>query len=399
MKKKIMIIGAGLLQSYVIKKAKELGYITICIDGNPDAIGFKYCDYYKVINITDAEKSLNYAKKMKIDGVITAATDYGVLTTSYIAEKLGLRGNPYAVCKIIRDKYKVRKILAENNIDSMPEYYEIENINEVDKIINSIKLPVIVKPCDGSGSRGIIKVDCKDNLKIACKKAMKESLSGRVLIEKFIEGDEYGVESFVSNGKVYILCIMQKTMTKPPIYAELGHCSFSGLGDKMEKEIEAKVVNAIRSLGIITGSVNMDLLITRDKKISIIDIGVRMGGNLIGSHIVPLSTGIDYMGNIIKESLGEPININRTIFDRIVATRVLTPTPGKVKYIKDISDIKNADDVADLVLKIDKNHTINRYRSNKDGCGYVVIIGKDAIDAKKRALEINNEIDQRIIRY
>jgi len=397
--KKIMIIGAGLLQSYVIKRAKELGYITVCVDGNPDAIGFKYCDYYKVINIIDEEECYKYAKKMNIDGVITAATDYGVLTTSYIAEKLGLKGNSYKVCKIIKNKYLVRKILAEQNVDSMHNFFEIRNINDLNKITKKIKYRVIVKPCDGSGSRGIKKVDSKDKLEFACEKAIKNSLSKRVLIEKFIEGEEYGVESFVSNGKVYILAIMQKTMTKPPIYAELGHCSSSGLDSEIEEEIKDKVSKAIRTLGIITGSVNMDIIITKNRKISIVDIGARMGGNLIGSHIVPLSTGIDYMGNIIKESLGEPININRTIFDRIITTRILALTPGKVKDIDDMSDIRNADDVSDLVLKINKEDTIKEYRSNIDGCGYIVINGKNAQYTKKRALQIKNEIDKRIVRY
>ncbi|MBU5294100.1 ATP-grasp domain-containing protein [Anaerosalibacter bizertensis] len=397
--KKIMIVGAGLLQSYIIKRAKELGYTTICVDGDPNAVGFKYADYYKTIDIVDEEECLKYAKKMNIDGVITAATDYGVLTVSYIAEKLGLIGNSYKVCEIIKNKYLVRKTLAENNVDSVPEFYEIDNIEDIDKIKKDIKYPVIVKPCDGSGSRGIKRIDYIDDLKFACKKAMEASLSKKVLIEHFIEGEEYGVESFVHNSDVHILSIMQKTMTKPPVYAELGHCSFSGLDSKIESEIKYKVSKTIRALGIATGSVNIDLLITKDRDIYIVDIGARMGGNLIGSHIVPLSTGIDYMGNIIKESLGEPIDLNRTIFDRVIATRLLALTPGIVKEIGDMKDIQSSDYVYDLVLKVNKNNIINEYRSNIDGCGYIVVSGEDAKVAKDRALEIKSEVDRRIIRY
>lgn len=397
--KKIMIIGAGLLQSYVIRRAKELGYITVCVDGDPNAPGFKYADYYKVIDIVDEEECLKYAKQMNIDGVITAATDFGVLTVSYIAEKLGLRGNPYKVCEIIKNKYLVRKVLAEKNIDSIPEFHEIENMDDVDKIKKDLKYPVIVKPCDGSGSRGIKKIDHMGDLKLACEEAMKASLSKKVLIEHFIEGEEYGVESFVHNGEVHVLTIMQKTMTKPPIYAELGHCSISGLDKKTENKIKDKISKAIKALGITTGAVNIDLLLTNDKDIYIVDIGARMGGNLIGSHIVPLSTGIDYMGNIIKESLEEPINLNRTIFERVIATRILALTPGVIKEISDISDIRNAIDVSDLVLKVNKNDTINEYRSNIDGCGYIVVNGENAETTTNKALEIKNEIDRRIIRY
>lgn len=399
MGKKIMIIGAGLLQSYVIRRAKELGYTTVCVDGDPNAVGFKYADYYKVIDIVNEEECLKYAKEMNIDGVITAATDYGVLTVSYIAEKLGLIGNPYKVCEVIKNKYSVRKVLAAQNIDSISEFHEIDNINDVNKIKKDIKYPVIVKPCDGSGSRGIKKINHMDDLELACDIAMKVSLSKKVLIEHFIEGEEYGVESFVHNGEVHVLTIMQKAMTKPPIYAELGHCSFSGLDNNTENQIKDKVSKTIRALGITTGAVNIDLLLTNDKDIYIVDIGARMGGNLIGSHIVPLSTGIDYMGNIIKESLGEPINLNRTIFDRIIATRILALTPGVVKDIGDMKDIKSLKDVCDLVLKIDKNNVINEYKSNIDGCGYIVVNDENAEVVKNRALEIKNEIDRRIIRY
>lgn len=397
--KKIMIIGAGLLQAFVIKRAKELGYITISVDGNSNAIGFKYSDYYSAINITDKEACLEYAKAMKIDGVLTAATDYGVLTANYIAQEMNLQGNKYNVCEIIKNKYLTRKVLSDNHVDSMTEFYEVTDINQVDEIINKIKLPVIVKPCDGSGSRGIKKISNKLELKEACKEAIKCSLSKKVLIEQFIEGKEYGVESFVVDGYVNVLSIMNKTMTKDPVYAELGHCSKSGLSDEIEEEIKKKVTDTINALGITTGSVNMDLLIDKESKIYIIDIGARMGGNLIGSHIIPLSTGIDYIGNMIKLALGENTNLKQTVFDKVVSTRLLTLTPGKVKNISCISDIEELEKVNDLILNISENSIINEYKSNLDSCGYVVVCDDNAEEAQELSLQLKKEIDRRVIRY
>ncbi len=397
--KKIMIIGAGLLQSFVIKRAKELGYKTVCVDANPNAIGFKYADDFKVINITDKEACIEYAKEMKIDGVLTAATDYGVLTTSYIAQEMNLNGNKYEVCEIIKNKYRTRKLLADNNVDSMTEFYEVANINQVDDILDKISLPVIVKPCDGSGSRGIKKILDKSELKDACKEALECSLSKKVLIEQFIEGNEYGVESFVVDGEVNILSIMHKTMTKDPVYAELGHCSVSGLPLNVEEDIKKKVTKTIKALGITTGSVNMDLLIDNKYNIYIVDIGARMGGNLIGSHIIPLSTGIDYMGSIIKLALGEKVNLERTIFNNTVSTRLLTLTPGKVKNIKCMRDIEELDNVEDLILSIEEESIINEYRSNLDSCGYIVVSDSNDKLARQLSFELKKEIDKRVIRY
>ena len=397
--KKIMVIGAGLLQSFVIKKAKELGYITVCVDGDSNAVGFKYADYFKVINIVDEKECLKYAKEMEIDGVLTAATDYGVLTASYIAQEMNLNGNKYEVCEVIKNKYKTRELLSKKQVDSMTEFYEITNINQLDNILEEINLPVIVKPCDGSGSRGIKKISNKFELKEACEEALECSLSKSVLIEQFIDGCEYGVESFVVDGKVNILSIMHKTMTKDPVYAELGHCSVSGLPIEVEESIKEKVVNTINALGITTGSVNMDLLIDKNYNVYIVDIGARMGGNLIGSHIIPLSTGIDYIGNMIRLALRENVNLERTVFNNAVSTRLLTLTPGKVKNIKNMEDIKELDFVEDLILNIQENSIINEYSSNLDSCGYIVVSHNDNEIAKELSFGLKEEIDKRVMRY
>ena len=113
--KKILVIGAGYLQAFVIRKAKEMGYITLAVDANPNAVGFKYADKHAVINITDENACLAYAREEKINGVLTAATDYGVLTASYIAKELGLPGLDYEVAKTIKNKYKIRKCNCNNN--------------------------------------------------------------------------------------------------------------------------------------------------------------------------------------------------------------------------------------------------------------------------------------------
>ncbi|HZG73595.1 MAG TPA: ATP-grasp domain-containing protein, partial [Chondromyces sp.] len=222
--KKILIIGSGFLQVFVIKKAKEMGYHTITIDKNPNSIGFQYADEYEVIDIVDQEACLKYALSKNINGVITAATDYGVLSAAYIAKKMNLLGLDYEVAKVIKNKYMVRRTLFENNVDDISRYYEISNINQLDKISATIHFPVMVKPCDGSGSKAAKRVDSIADLREACEEAINASLIGKALVEDFIEGKEYGVESLVFNGEVHVLGIMGKYMTEPPNYAELGHC-------------------------------------------------------------------------------------------------------------------------------------------------------------------------------
>lgn len=393
--KKVMIIGAGLLQMYVIKRAKELGYTTVVVDGDEKAIGFQYADYYKVISIVDEKRCLEYAKKMNIDGVLTAATDYGVLTASYIAEKMNLNGIPYEVAKLVKNKFEVRKRLSEQKLDDTPQYFVVTNMEKIKEIRKQIKYPVIVKPCDGSGSKAVSKVEKEKDLEKACTKAMESSLTNKALIETFIIGKEYGVESFVHNNEIYVLGIMEKIMTKEPYYAELGHSISYSMEDDLENKIKKIVRDSIKSLQINFGSVNMDILVTNKNEVCIVDIGARMGGNLIGSHIIPIATGIDYMGNIIKASLNEKVDFDEKTH-KVVATRLMDFTPGIVKELPDLSEYMKDKDVKDIVCKLKKGDKINTYKNNLDGCGYVVVSNPNIEIAKNKALNIKNEINNKI---
>lgn len=394
--KKVMILGAGLLQSYVIKRAKDLGYETIVLDMDENAVGKKYADKFIPINIVDKEKCLEVAQENNINGVLTAATDYGVITSAYIANEMGLPGLDVSVATIIKNKYDVRRILYENGADDTNQFFEITNMNDVDVICKDAIFPLIVKPCDGSGSKGVCKVDSKDELKIAIRDALKVSLSKKALVETFITGKEYGVESFVHNNEIHILGVMKKEMTKPPFYAELGHCIPSKLSDDIEEKVKKVVERAIKSLEINFGAVNMDLLITSDGKVCIVDIGARMGGNLIGSHIIPLSSGIDYMGNIIKCAVGDNPDFQRK-YDKPIATRLLALNPGEIIETPDFGKYNSMGNL-EVVCKLKEGDIINKYRNNLDGCGYVVVSGDDIDDCINMAEKIKNNIDTEIKR-
>ncbi|WP_394895926.1 ATP-grasp domain-containing protein [Clostridium paraputrificum] len=393
--KKILIIGAGFLQAFIIKKAKEMGYYTIAIDRNSNSIGFKYANEYKVIDIIDKESCLNYANIKEVDGVITAATDYGVLSAAYVAEKLKLPGIRYNVAEVIKNKYKVRKILSQNSVDDINQYFEVSSKSEIDKILDKIVFPVMVKPCDGSGSKGAQKVNSKSDFPSACYNAIQNSLIGKALIEDFIDGKEYGVESFVENGQVHVLGIMEKYMTNPPEYAELGHSI--GKKNKCDEKIRQTVCKAIKSLGINFGPVNMDILLTEDEKICIVDVGARMGGNLIGSHIIPLGTGVEYMENILRLAVGDEVDLRSKNKKNNVVTRLLALKPGKIELLPNIGDIEKECEVK-VYHHLSVGNTIRKYRNNLDGMGYIVAIDDEICKAEEKANRAKYLIDKNIKR-
>lgn len=384
--KKVLIIGAGFLQNFVIQKAKVMGYEVYAVDADPNAVGFQNADHYGIVNIVDEKACLKYAKENQIDGVLTAATDYGVLTAAYIAREMGLLGLNYEVAQLIKNKYKVRKCLCKHHVDDTEQAFEVYEDTNVEELAQKLNYPVMVKPCDGSGSRGASRVDIKEELILACKYAMAGSITHRAEIETFITGREYGAESLVINGEIHVLSIMKKWMTSPPYYAELGHAVPCGLPDEIEKKARDCVFNAIKALGINHGSVNMDMLITKEGNIYIVDIGARMGGNMIGPCIIPYGTGIDYVGAMIQNAVGDTVDLSIHEHESVV-TKLLAFGAGIIKRIPDIKAIEDKYNV-EIYHHMIESMIVNEYHTNLDGCGYIVARGKTVEEAETKASKV-----------
>lgn len=391
------MLGGGFLQAYVIKKAKELGYYVLVLDADPNAIGFQDADEYAVINIIDEESCLQYAREKRVNGVLTAATDFSVLTMSRIAVEMGLPGINYQSAKMIKNKAAVRKCLFDAKSDDTGYSFEIGSLEQIAQILPQIKFPVMMKPCDGSGSRGASRVDRVEDFQKACEFAMSGSISHRAVAEPFIDGREYGVESFVDNGVIHVLAVMQKDMTKPPYYAELGHAIPSGLPVEVEDKIKDCVKKALIAMGVNHGSVNMDLLIGEAGDVHIVDVGARMGGNLIGSHIISLGTGIDYMGNMIRAAVGDKTSWEKVTEPMPVATKLLALTPGKVKTLPNFAALEKQYDVK-IEHHLHVGDVITPYRTNLDGCGYVVATSDNVYDAIEKAARVKTIVNDSIER-
>ena len=391
------MLGGGFLQCFVLRKAKQLGYYVYCLDADPNAIGFQIADEYAVISIVDQEACLAYAREKQVDGVLTAATDFSVLTMSRISEEMHFPGINYKSAKIIKNKASVRKLLFEAKADDTGYSYEIDSMNVIPEILSKVKLPVMMKPVDGSGSRGASKVERAEDFSKAVEFAMNGSITHRAVAEPFIEGKEYGVESFVDNGEIYVMAVMQKDMTLPPFYAELGHAIPSGLSAELETKVKSCVYRAIQALGINHGSVNMDLLITKEGGVHIVDIGARMGGNLIGSHIIPTGTGIDYMANMIRAAVGDATNWIPERSPKPIATKLLSLSPGKVKELPNFTEIELKHDVK-IEHHLHIGDEITPYRTNLDGCGYVVACCSSVEESINVAADVRKIIDKLIVR-
>lgn len=302
MKKKLAIIGASYLQQPLVEKAREMGLYTICFAWEDGAVCKDLCDKFYPISIVDKDAILKVCREEGIDAVTTIASDVAVLTVNYVAEQMGLIGNPDKYSQTATNKYLMRQCFMENGVPS-PKYCLTDG--EVPMAISTFRFPVIVKPTDRSGSRGVEKVEKQEDLQEAITRACKESFQQKAVIEEFVEGREISVESISFEGKHYILQITDKVTTEAPFFVELEHHQPSTLPEDIKSRVKAIVLNALTALHIQYGASHAELKITKDGDIRVIEIGARMGGDFIGSDLVKLSTGYDFLKGVIDVDFGQ----------------------------------------------------------------------------------------------
>lgn len=308
MKKKIAIVGASYLQLPLVQKAKEMGIETHCFAWEEGAVCKNYCDYFYPISVTEKELILEKCKMIGIDGITTIATDLPMPTISFVAEKLNLVSNSIEVSKNATNKVLMRNQFLQNKVSS-PRYIK-KNKDEVTTLPEYLKYPLIVKPVDRSGSRGVSRVTNKAELLEAIKLAMENSLCKEIVIEEYIEGKEVSVETISWQGKHYILAITDKITTGAPHFVEVEHHQPSILSEEVLLKIKEETIKALDSLAIYSGAGHTEIKIDENETPYVIEVGARMGGDFIGSHLVKLSTGYDFLKGVIEVSLNkftEPI--------------------------------------------------------------------------------------------
>lgn len=318
MTKKLAILGASYLQLPLVRKAKELGVETICFAWENGAVCKELCDKFHPISITDKKKILERCKAEEIEGITSIATDVAVPTMSFIAEEMGLIGNSVHSAALSTNKFLMREAFFRNKLP-VPRFLKISNPQETIQI-EELKYPLIVKPVDRSGSLGITMINKHEQLLRAINYALKESFNNQAIIEEFIQGREISVETISWEGKHYVLAHTDKITSGSPHFVELEHHQPSVLvNDTNTKHIEQLVFTALDSLDIKYGASHTELILTDTGEVFITEIGARMGGDFIGSDLVMLSTGYDFLKEIIEIALGDfsPPNTPKNLFSGV----------------------------------------------------------------------------------
>ena len=299
--KTIAIIGASYRQLPLVKKAKERGLRTICFAWAEGAVCQNVSDEFYPISIVETEQILTICREKKIDGICTIASDVAAPTVAYVAGNMGLVGNSYEVALRANNKYLMRQAFSIAGIPC-PAYQKIMSFEELE--LEDLPYPVIVKPTDRSGSLGVAKVEREEDLLMAIETALDCSFKREAVIEEYIEGREISVEFISYKGVHYPLQITDKVTTGAPHFVELEHHQPADLTKEKYVEIYDLTRRALNALGVTNGASHSEYKITADGKVYVMEIGARMGGDFIGSDLVQLSTGYDFMKGVIDVALG-----------------------------------------------------------------------------------------------
>lgn len=305
--KKILILGAGTMQVPVIQKVGSMGFIPIVADYNPNAPGFKYATSNHIISTLDYNGILDVAKKEKVDGILTTS-DAPVCIVAKVAQVLGLTAMSERTADICTNKLKQRLLFSEKNI-GCPAFKIVQTDHR--NILFDI-YPCIVKPIDSSASRGVSIAHSQTELNRCIDYAFIYSKSDRVLVEQFVEGREFSVETFTQHGTTHVIAITEKHLLDNGYFVENTHIEPANITEAEAELIRNEVIKAIEVVGLDNAPSHTEVKLWKGK-VYIIEMACRLGGDYITSDLVPLSTGVDMLANLIYTAVGQNIDVTRKI--------------------------------------------------------------------------------------
>ena len=331
MKKKLAILGTNEYQNPLIIRAKQLGYETHVFGWKTGEIGERTADFYYPINVLDHEALWNQVQQIGVCGAAMIASETIMPSFDFLLRKLNIPCNSLECEHLCLDKYAMRCAMRDAGIEG-PQF--IESGEDFDpEQIKEFKFPLIVKPADATSSRGVSKVEKLEDVRKALDYALSWSKSKRAMVEEYVDGPEYSGDSIAYEGKYKLLAVTEKHTTGAPHFVETGHRQPARLAPDMYRKVEETLYKAFAALKIEYGAVHPEFRITADGKIYFMEIGARMGGDCIGSDLVPLSTGYDYMGMVISIGCG-----HEPCFEKICE-----PHTAAIKYIiteQDLNEYK-----------------------------------------------------------
>ena len=374
--KKLMLLGGLRYLLPVIDAAHKLGIYVITCDYLPDNIAHKYSDEYRNVSIVDKEAVLAVARELQIDGIMSFAVDPGVVTAAYVQEQMGLPGNPYESVCILQNKDRFRDFLTKNGFN-VPKSMGFSSVEEAMAERYWFPWPVIVKPTDSAGSKGVTRVDRLEDLEVALKVAFEHSLSGRVIVEEFIEkqGCSSDSDCFSVDGRLKFVSFSAQRFDEdaPNPYTPSAFSWPSTFTKEQEAELTSEIQRLLTLLGMRTSIYNIETRVGVNGKPYIMEVSPRGGGNRL-AEMVRFATGVDLITNAVRAAVGEEVvNVEQKPYDGHWAEVVLhTEKDGQFVSLDIDEDFRQAH-VKQVDLWVEKGDEVRAFKGANDAIGTLVL--------------------------
>ena len=418
-KKRILILGAGLMQGPAIRAAQELDCEVIAVDGNPNAVCAKEADKFFPIDLKDIPALIDLAKSLKengLHGVFTAATDFSV-SVAAIAESGSLPGHSLEAARRASDKVLMRECFEKHGVPS-PKFTHIFK-NKIDEAIQILKqkaipFPITVKPADNMGARGCRLVYSQDELRPSLEDAVNFSRSGKAIAEEFIDGEEFSLEALVINGEIFLNALADRHIFFPPYFVEMGHTIPSIKSKEECDELIRVFFLGIKALGLTNGAAKGDIFLRKadpkknGKRTACVgEIAARLSGGYMSGWTVPYSSGFDVTKAAVKIALGEPVDklpngeASRFSAERAAlfsAERAWISVPGIIKKIYGLEEARNTKNIKDVLPRLSEKDEAVFPKNNVEKCGNVLSSAESYDEAVKASMEAIQKIFLRLER-
>lgn len=381
-KKSILVFGVGELQRSIISRAKLKGLFTIGIDPCADAVCKDEVDAFEIVGGQDFEGTCAVVEKYGVDAIVTAATDKPLVMMARVAEKYGFPFYSIETAQWSTDKYQMKQRFLEGGVPCARGRL-IAKSEEADDLY----YPLIVKPRDNSGSRGVKLCRNKEELQEAMQEALQYSHLDTVLVEEYIEGQEYSIEGLHYNGKSEVIQFTEKTTTEFPYNVELAHKQPANLTENQKNDIR-ELVSKIASCMHFENCPSHTELKINERGVFIIETSPRLGGDYITSTLVPLSTGINMEDQLLNISLGEKVDTQTGRVEKASGVCFFCLPEGVVKRIDpQINEVASWPGVYSFELKLKEGDEVHQITSSLNRYGEVIVKGENGSIVEDRLLK------------
>ncbi len=394
---RIIVVGGGLLTVPLIQRAREMGIETIVMDGNPSAPGMEIADRVVIVSTRDVDAAVQHAlqlsRSVRIDGVVTAGADVEV-TVAAIADALGLPGPGRDAAYRCNHKAEMRRTLHEAGI-SGPAFAELKEPEEAAGHAARLGYPLMVKPMDNCGSRGVVRVDGPEALAPAVAAAFPLSRTRTVLLEQFVEGSTHTVEMMAYDDRFELCSVIDTHHGYAPYAVELRHENPSRLPSDAIDAMVSRARDAARAVGLCYGPVKVDFLYSVDGPV-VMEMTARLSGGFHCQATTPLALGTDNLRAAIDLCRGRSPRRCDLVprVRRAAICQALFPEPGRIEMLDGLAAARAVPGIAQIHALAGVGDEIPAYRSSADRRFFVVAAGADhrecelALEEASRRIEI-----------